>query len=66
MNEVYINTINLPEWSIDKYFKDKQFYSIDELIGIIEDLDSEIERTKEEFEDYKQYVNDNYKFIDYV
>ena len=63
MDEVFIRTWTLPEWLGKKYFKDKEFYSIDELIVIIEDLDSELEHTKEEFEDFKQEVEDNYRFV---
>jgi len=35
----------------------------DDLIVMIDDLIREIDRINEEFEDYKQYVADNYKFI---
>ena len=66
MNEVYINIKDIPEWLIKKYFNKKEFYSIDELISIIDDLDSDLGRIQEQFEDYKEYVKDNYKFIDYM
>ena len=64
MNELYITTISLPEWLVEKYFNKKSLVSVEELIGTIEDLDSDLERTEEQFEDYKRFVNDNYKFID--
>ena len=43
MDEVFIRTWTLPEWLVKKYFKDKDFYSIDELIAIIEDLSDDYE-----------------------
>lgn len=63
MDEVFIRTWTLPEWLGKKYFKGKDFYSIDELISLIEDLDSELDHVKEEFEDFKSDVEDNYKFV---
>jgi hypothetical protein len=63
MNEVYIRTWVLPEWLKEKYFKNQAFYSIDELIGIIEDLDADVERLEEELEDFKRDRDDNYKLM---
>lgn len=45
----------------DRLGIDKDLLSIEDLLGIIQDLYYENERLKEEFEDYKQYVADNYK-----
>ncbi len=61
MNEVFIRTDTLPEWEKEKYFREKDFYSIDELIAIIEDLDSELEMVREEYDDFKRDVEDNYR-----
>lgn len=66
MNEVYIRTWTLPEWLTEKYFKDQAYYSIEELIALIEDLDSDIERLQEEFNDYKEYVKSNCKELSQV
>jgi len=63
MDEVFIRTWTLPEWLEKKYFKEKDFYSVEELISLIEDLDSELEHTKEELEDFKSEVADNYKYV---
>ena len=57
MNNVYISTNELTEWIIDKYFRNKDLVSIDDLIGLIEDLDSEVEKLNEEI-DSLTYVND--------
>lgn len=62
MDEVFIRTWTLPEWLAKKYFKDKDFYSIDELIAIIEDLDAEVEHIQESYESFRQDVEDNYKY----
>lgn len=61
MDQVYIKKNDLSEWT-QKYFKE-ELVSVDDLIRVIEDLDNEIDRVKEEFDDYKQMVADNYKPI---
>ena len=63
MDEIFINTYNLPEWLVKKYFNEKDFYSIEELIAIIEDLDENIERLQEDIDDIRQDIEDNYRFI---
>ena len=65
MTEVYINTKYFAGWIKSKYFRGKDFYSIDELLNIIEDLDDELESLKEEYQDYKDYVKSNYKELSY-
>ena len=60
MDEIFMRTWTLPEWLAKKYFNEKDFYSIDELIAIIEDLDAELEHTQEEFNDFKENVEENY------
>lgn len=44
--------------------QNKENYTLDDLIGIIEELTWSYHNLEEEFEDYKQMVNDNYKPID--
>lgn len=61
MDQVYIKKNDLSEWT-QKYFKE-DLVSVDDLIRVIEDLDNELDRVKEEFDDYKQMVADNYKPI---
>ena len=51
MKEVYILKSDLNEW-IAKYFK-KDLISIDDLLTVIEDLDSEIERLNDKIKDLK-------------
>lgn len=63
MNEVYIDMRKENEW-IRKYFK-KDLVSIEELIGCIEDLDSEVERLNEKNEDLIRDMEDNYRPIPY-
>ena len=62
MDSVYIKTEHLNSW-ISKYFKDKDLISIEDLIGLIEDLADEIEHWKEKFEDLEEDVRENYKPI---
>lgn len=49
------------QWDIGNVIKKGVSYSWAELIDIISDLDYEKEMSQEEFEDYKEFVKDNYK-----
>lgn len=46
-----------------KSFKEKDVYSWDEILDIIQDLESEKFRLEEELEDLKQNIEENYKKI---
>lgn len=46
-----------------KSFKEKDVYSWDEILDIIQDLESEKFRLEEELEDLKQDMEENYKKI---
>lgn len=46
-----------------KSFKEKDVYTWDEILDIIQDLESEKFRLEEELEDLKQNVEENYKKI---
>ena len=63
MDEVFIRTLTLPEWLKEKYFSEKEFYSIDELIAIIEDLDADLSKMTEMYKDLLEDMQENYKFI---
>lgn len=60
MEEVYIKVQDLGE-SLKKHFRDKDLISVIELECLCEDLDAELEGLKEEYEDYQEEVNENYK-----
>lgn len=60
MDNVYIKKDDLNRW-IGKYFPNKDLISIDDLLCTIEELDADYEHLKEEFDDFKQNVEDNYK-----
>lgn len=46
-----------------KSFKEKDVYSWNEILDIIQDLESEKFRLEEELEDLKQNIEENYKKI---
>lgn len=46
-----------------KSFKEKDVYTWDEILDIIQDLESEKFRLEEELEDLKQDMEENYKRI---
>lgn len=57
---------NIPiesEWDINNWIKKGVSYSWNELINIISDLVDEYKTLEEEYEDFKQDVEDNYKPI---
>lgn len=64
MEKVYILKEDVNKW-IGKYFGNKDFVSVDELLDIIENLDDEVTYLKEQIEDIKQDRDDNYRPISY-
>lgn len=51
MDNVYIKAEDLNRWIVRHLPKNQDLYSIDDLIGAIEDMDSEIEELKEKLQD---------------
>lgn len=47
--------------TLSNYFKDKSLVSLEEIFTKFEEAVDELENLKEEFKDYKQYVEDNYR-----
>ncbi len=64
MDNIYIKTRELPNWVDEKYFRGTDLASIEDLIGIIEELKDDLDYLQEDYDNYIQYVKDNYKFID--
>lgn len=62
MDRVYIKTEDLSVW-VGKYFKDKDIISVEDLLGVIEDLEDEKESWREKYEDLQEDVRENYKAI---
>ncbi len=63
MNEIYIKTADLPKWLFEKHFKNKDLISLEDLICEFENVSDELGCLQDEFENFKQEVNDNYKPI---
>ena len=59
MDNVYIKKEDVNRW-IGKYFPKKDLISIDDLIGCIEDLDSEIESLKMKLEEQEENCKENH------
>jgi len=64
MEYVYILKEDLNRW-VGKYYPNKDLVSVDDLLTTIETLDEELTKLKEEFEEFKQNVEENYKQIPY-
>lgn len=62
MDEVFIDMRKENHW-IQKYFPNKDFVSIYDLLGCIEDLDADVEQLKEKIEDMERDIQENYKWI---
>lgn len=63
MDEIYIKADDLNDW-IKKYLpKNQDLYSIDDLIGAIEDMDGEIERLRNVIDDLEEDIRENYRPI---
>lgn len=60
MKEIYIKKNDVNKW-IAKYFEKQDLISLNDLLDLIENLDSELERQKEKNEDLQQDLQDNYK-----
>ena len=68
MNQIYINIKDMSECYLKKYLQEqlkKDIVSIDEILGLLEDLKGDYDSLEEEFEDFKKNVEDNYKPVSY-
>lgn len=52
--------IVMKDYNLDS-FKEKDIYTFDEIISIIEDLESDLRMKEKELEDLNQKIEDNYK-----
>lgn len=53
--------LDFAEENVKKYFKNLDFITVQEMFDAFSDLITELEFLKEEFEDYKQDVEDNFE-----
>lgn len=51
--------------TLNKHFKNKDLVSVEEILSELEEVIDDLEYLKEEFDDYKEYVKDNYREIPY-
>lgn len=63
MNEVYIKTENLPQSIVNKCFRNSDIITLEELITEFEDKLYELNGLEDEYNNFKQEVEDNYKFV---
>lgn len=54
MSDVYIKAEDLNRWIVKHLPRNKDLYSIDDLIGAIEDMDGEIDTLKEKIEELEE------------
>ena len=63
MNNIFVKIEEIPQWLIDKYFKNKDLVSVDEIIATLDNVDYELRELQEDFNNYKNYVEENYQEI---
>jgi len=61
VNNIYVSTKEMASWVVDKHFRNKDLVSVDELLCALEDALDDLEHLQEEFDDYKEYIESNYK-----
>lgn len=66
MNNIYIKAEEIPTELIEKYFNNKELVTIDQLICALDDANFDFKKLEEEFEDYKKYVESNYREMSYA
>ena len=60
MDEIYIKADSLSKWILRHFKEQKDFYTLDELLGTMDDMDDEIENLKEKLRDTERDIEDNY------
>lgn len=63
MDNILIRTNCLPEWLVEKHFKNQDLISLEDLIAKIEDLSDDLENKTQQYENLLQDLHDNYKFV---
>lgn len=65
MKSVFIIKEDLNEW-IAKYFPKQDLISIENLLGVIEELDDQVKDLEEKYSDLERDLQDNYRPIPYA
>lgn len=63
MNEIYIKTSSLPRDLVEQCFRYKDLITIEDLIDELDNALYEFNELKDEYENFKQNVEDNYRFV---
>lgn len=63
MNEIYIKTNDLPRSITNQCFKYQDIITLEDLIDELEDKLYELDALEDEYNNFKQDVEDNYKFV---
>ena len=60
MDKLYIKAEDLSKWCLRHFKVKKDLYSIDEILGAMEDMDDDIENLKDKIEHLERDIEDNY------
>ena len=62
MDKIYIKVEDLNKW-VAKYFENKDIITVEDLLGVIEELDGELENEKMKYEELENNMHENYEQI---
>lgn len=61
MDKIYIKAEDLSKWCLRNFRVKKDLYSLDEILGLIDDMDDKISNLESKLGETEKDIEDNYK-----